>query len=140
MFELIQNLRVYYIKKKKLQKDHRIVKQWYEWNWVLWKWMFKGSQCYYWKEMFTLYWTKCMSNKLPSIRFTASTSANSYTDVTGWAEWKKWTLPPSPTHCPPLTQSLHETVLSLPGLDHSSKEKDWQTALYIPHSDESHSV
>lgn len=90
--------------------------------------------------MFTLYWTKCISSKLPSIRFTVSTSANSYTELTGWAGWKKWTLPPSPTLRFPLAQCLLATVLSLPGLDYSSKEKDWQTALYILHSDESHLV
>lgn len=89
--------------------------------------------------MFTSYWTKLIS-KLPSIRFTVSISAYSCTKVTGWAETKKWTLSSIPMHWLPLTQSLHTTVLSSPGLDYSSKEKDWQTALSILHSDESHSV
>lgn len=72
--------------------------------------------------MFTLYWTKFMY-QLPSIRFTVSISTNSCTKVTGWAENKKWTLPSIPTHQFPLTQSLHATVLSLPGLDYTSKRK-----------------
>lgn len=81
--------------------------------------------------MFTLYWTKCVSIKLPSRRFTVSTFANSYTELTGWAGWKKWTLPPSPTLRFPLAQYLLKTVLSLPGLHYFSKEKERLTSCTI---------
>lgn len=81
--------------------------------------------------MFTLYWTKHVSSKLPSIRFTVSTFANSYTELTGWAGWKKWTLSPSPTFRFPLTQYLLATVLSSPGLHYFSKEKERLTSCTI---------